>query len=262
MRAVSLARAHQERVLAGLAAGQPAGVAGPRPTLGPAATAYDRMLMQLAEDRRRLHDIQSVERKIALKRELVPHYRDWVMGAVAAGRERGAAVQDEVVATIMVWLIDIGDFANALTVAEHVLRFRLALPERYKRDPATLVTEEIAEAALARLARGEAFALPILMELDALVDAADMPDEVRAKFNKAIGLELARAADADAALDGDAADSRIAGFAASARAEALARFRRALELNPGVGVKKNIETLDRAVRKDAAEVQETGGDPA
>ncbi|MEI6418722.1 MAG: phage terminase small subunit, partial [Sphingomonadales bacterium] len=91
----SPARRHRERLLAAtLAAGGSAAIAAPPPSDGPAATAYDQMLMQLAEDRRRLHDIQSIERKIALKAELIGSYDAWVDGALAEAEASGRAVQD------------------------------------------------------------------------------------------------------------------------------------------------------------------------
>jgi hypothetical protein len=248
----SPARLHRERTLAAAAASNaPSGdVAAPPPSEGPAATAYEQMLMQLAEDRRRLHDIQSIERKIALKVDLAPAYDAWVDGALAEAEASGRAVQDEVVATMMTWAIDIQNWPRALQLGRHVLRFNLALPERFKRDAATLLVEETSEAAIKALSKaGGTFPREILAEIEALTADRDMPDEVRAKLFKALGLALVAAA--DAATDDDT--NQIAGFASACRAEALAAFQRAVELNPAAGVKKNIEALERAIRKAGAE---------
>ncbi len=120
---------------------------------------------------------------------------------------------------------------------------------RSKRGAATLLVEEVSEAAIAILSKGGGtFPREILEQIHDLTADCDMPDEVRAKLFKAIGLALNAAA--DAASDDDA--SQIAGFAAACRAEALAAFQRALELNPAAGVKKNIEALERAIRKASA----------
>lgn len=246
----SPARQHRDRVLAAQAANAALpGVAAPPPTSGPAATAYEQMLMQLLEDRQRLKDIQSIEKKIELKRELLPNYRAWIEGVLDQAAATGQAVQDEVVVNIMPWLIDVGDYAAAITLARHILHFRLVLPERFKRTAATLVTEEIADAVLAGLDSGNpvADASAILFDLEATVAGHDMPDEVAAKLQKAIGRTLAAAADAASPDDANL----IAGFVPATRTEALARLRRAIALDPRAGVKKNIEALERALKKDA-----------
>ena len=245
----SPARMHRERTLAALAASValPGAVAPPPPSQGPAAMAYDQMLMQLAEDRRQLHDIQSIERKIALKVELIGTYDAWVDGALAEAEATGRAVQDEIVATMLTWAIDIQDWPRALQLGRHVLHFHMALPERFKRDAATLLVEEVSEAAIQTLSKdGGSFPREVLADIEALAGPRDMPDEVRAKLYKAIGLALVAAA--DSAADDDT--NLIAGFAPACRADALAAFERALDLNPAVGVKKNIEALKRAVKKD------------
>lgn len=254
----SPARQHRDRVLAAQASNAALpGVAAPPPTSGPAATAYEQMLMQLLEDRQRLKDIQSIEKKIELKRELLPNYRAWIEGVLNQAQATGQAVQDEVVVNILPWLIDVGCYADAIALAQHVLRFRLVLPERFKRTPATLVTEEIADAVLIGLGAGKPVddAATILEVLEATVAGQDMPDEVAAKLQKAIGLTLA--ATADAATPDDV--NLIAGFVPAARTEALARLRRAIALDPRSGVKKNIEVLERALRKEAPAIPATTG---
>jgi hypothetical protein len=247
---MSPARQHRDRVLAAQAANAALpGVAAPPPSSGPAATAYEQMLMQMLEDRQRLKDIQSIEKKIELKRELLPNYRAWIEGVLTQAQATGQAVQDEIVVNILPWLIDVGMYGDAIVLAQHVLRFRLVLPERFKRTPATLVTEEIADAALVALGAGAPIddARYILEFLEATVAGHDMPDEVAAKLQKAIGLTLAHAADTASPDDANL----IAGFVPATRTEALARLRRAIALDPRAGVKKNIEVLERALKKDA-----------
>jgi hypothetical protein len=57
-------------------------------------------------------------------------------------------VQDDIVGTMLVWAIDVGDWPLALQLGAHVLATNLGLPERYKRSPAVLLAEEVAESAL------------------------------------------------------------------------------------------------------------------
>lgn len=215
---MSLARRHYERTVAARAA-DPAATG----QLRVHANSYELMLAQLAEDRRRLKAIQSVERKIDLKRQLLPRYEPWVTGTL----EGGKGAQDDVLVTAMVWHIDVGEFPRALEIAAYVLAHGLTLPDQYKRDAGTLIAEEIAERALAAIAAGEAFDIHVLEATVELTADRDMPDEARAKLHKALGLRLA----------------------AERPSEALDHLRRALSLHERVGVKKDIERLERELKK-------------
>jgi len=73
---------------------------------------------------------------------MIDTYRPWIEGALAAEKP----AQDEIVGTMLVWAIDIGEWPLALDIARHVLAHGLALPERYRRTPGTLIAEEVAEA--------------------------------------------------------------------------------------------------------------------
>jgi hypothetical protein len=90
-------------------------------------------------------------------------------------------VQDDIVGTMLVWAIDIGDWPLALELGDHVLAANLGPPERYKRSPAVLLAEEIAESAL-RVAT--AVPRAVLEETLALTADHDMPDQVRAKLTR------------------------------------------------------------------------------
>src|SRR3546814_20603927 len=89
----------------------------------------------------------------------------------------------------MVWLIDIGDFESALSLAEFVLRHKVPMPSRYERDAATIIVEEIADAAIKAQNANESFSLDILDEAADLTAGCDIHDPVRAKLFKAIGNE-------------------------------------------------------------------------
>ena len=77
---LSPARQHRLRVQAEQAARQGGHVRH--------ATGYDLMLIQLAEDRRRLKGIQSTVKKAQIKVELLPRYSAWVEGVLAADGAR------------------------------------------------------------------------------------------------------------------------------------------------------------------------------
>jgi hypothetical protein len=85
------------------------------------------------------------------------------------------------------------------------------------------------------------------MAVAALTDIEDMPDEVRAKLHKAIGLALKGQADN---FDPEADTARAGGRAALIDA-ARREFTRALDLDKGSGVKALITTCERELKKAA-----------
>jgi hypothetical protein len=209
---------HRERMLAQAAATTAADTGTAHAT----GSAYDLMRAKLAEDKRSLKALQSREAKIELKRKLLPEYAAWVDGVITADKP----VQDDVVATVMVWAIDTGDIEPALAVAAYMLKHDLKLPEHYKRDLPTTLVEEIADQA----GRPDAtVTADQLLRVGALTDGRDMPDEVKAKLHKAIGLALRD----------------------TAPAQALEHLQRALQLNARSGVKSDIRKLQKQLA-DAA----------
>jgi len=182
-----------------------------------AGSAYALMLAKLAEDKRVLKNIQSIAQKIEVKRQRLPEYAAWIDGVLQADQP----VQDDVFATVMVWRIDTGDIDGALVMATHMLTHNLKLPEHYQRDLATLVVEEIAERA-GNADSGNVTASQLL-QVGQLTNGRDMPDEVRAKLHKAIGLALRDASPA----------------------QALDHLQRALQLNARLGIKTEITKLQK-----------------
>ncbi len=199
-----------------------AATASPGEAMPANATQYELHLSKLGQDMRRLKALQSTEAKIKVKRELLPEYIPYVTGAL----ESGNGAQDDVLMSVMVWRIDAGDIDGALDIATYALRHGLTLPERYKRTPACLIAEEIAEEAMQAIAADKSPDIDALRRTADLTADSDMPDEVRAKLQKAMGLALAEAAPADA----------------------LGHLKRALELHSRCGVKKQIEQLERTLR--------------
>ncbi|WP_086127143.1 phage terminase small subunit, partial [Salmonella enterica] len=155
------------------------------------------------------------------KRELLPFYAPWVAGVLADGR----GAQDDIVMTVMLWRLDAGDIAGALEIAPYALKYGLTTDHR--RTTPYMLVEEVALAALRLRDAGEFVDLSWLQATIDLTDGADVPDMVRARLHKVTGLTL-----------------RDVGQ----NAEALAQFQRAMQLDRNVGVRKEIERLERALK--------------
>ncbi len=205
----SLARRHFERTLAAKQATNAA--KSPAATLG---SMNDRVATLMLGHRHALKQIQSVKAKIEAKRGFLPEYAAYVDGVLSSG----AGVQDDALMTVMVWRLDAGDYEGALAIAAYALRHDLVMPPGFNRDTATAVVEEIADAALK-----ETGAVPVETVQAALdlTDGHDMPDEVRAKARKALGLAL-KDTDLAAAID---------------------HLKAALDLDPKCGVKTELNRL-------------------
>lgn len=182
------------------------------------SSAYELMLAKLHTDRRRLKGIQSIERKVDVKREVLPDYADYIAGVLAGGR----GAQDEVLVTVMVWHIDVGDFAGALAIAGYALEHGLKMPDQYDRTLATVLAEEVSDQALKAIKAAAPFDVDLLLQVAKLTDLHDMHDQVRAKLYKALG--LAQQADP---------------------ATAIPYLERALQLFEHIGVKKDIARLQQ-----------------
>ncbi|MBN7122416.1 hypothetical protein BSU01_11955 [Erwinia billingiae] len=182
---------------------------------------YDLMLLQLNEDRRRLKGIQSNVRKAEIKVEVLPKYAAWAEGVLAAD----GAQQDDVLMYVMLWRIDAGDYPGALKIGRHALKQGWVMPLGH-RTTATVLAEEIADAAKAAVLAEAPFEPALLLEALEVVDAHDMPDQSRARLHKSIGWVLTE----------------------SNPASALNHLKRALQLDERCGVKKDIEQLERKIR--------------
>lgn len=193
-------------------------------------SAHEAVLRRLAAHRDALKAIASVEAKAVYKREkALPDIRSWVEGALEANR----GGEDPVLSYAMPWLFDVGEFWAGLMVGDYILRHGLALPDTYKRKPATAIGDMVADAALSALQSGAGFDRAVVLQALSITAAHDMPDEVRAKLHKAAGLLIMP-------------ETLPAGFDdPSAALEAHAHLQRALQLCPRVGVKKEFERLQK-----------------
>ncbi|MFY7303345.1 phage terminase small subunit [Enterobacter cloacae complex sp. IR5401] len=207
-------------------------------------TAHEQILHRLRMDLSRLSGVQSEETKAEMKKSMLPEYEGWIEGTLDGDSGR----QDEVITRLMVWAIDCRDYALALRLGRYVVRHGLTLPDNFNRTAATFLTEEMSKPVLT-LAAADADAdlsasTAVLDEVADIVADSDMPDVVRAKLCKARALARRGATDI------------------TTKAEALALFREALTRNTNAGVKKEIATLAREVKKLSADSGTGEGDSA
>lgn len=183
------------------------------------------MLAKLYADSQALRTIQSTESKIARKRTLLPDYLPYIEGTLESPPR-----EDPVLMTCMVWALDVEDYQLALRIGRFALQHGLSMPDRFQRNTATVLAEQIADMQLASAVKAGPVNGELLVEVATLVDRCDMPDQVRAKLFKALGI-FYEAHDKSAALD---------------------CYTRAFDLDTKIGVKKPIEQLQRALAKEGA----------
>ncbi|MDA5521480.1 phage terminase small subunit [Yersinia kristensenii] len=197
-------------------------------------SAYEQQLYRLRIDQRRLSQFQSHITRAEMKREMLPAYDGWLDGVLTAN----SGQSDEIVTTCMVWSVDAGLYRDALRLAEYVIGHNLPMADKYQRTAACFVVDQMSEAALLSFkitlpAVSPAIEIDILLRLQELTADTDMPDEARAKLLKAIGYTQREST--------NLAD----------QASALIWLQRALAAHTDVGVKKDIEVLERNLKKAA-----------
>lgn len=218
----SLARAHYERTLAEKEAQAAPETGADGGDITSHGTVGERMAALMAMQSATLKGIKSRQAKIEVKRDYLPEYEAYVEGVIAAD----VGAQDDVLIKVMIWRIDVGDFDGALEIAAYAIRHGLATPDGFNRDIPATVLEEIAESALQVLGAGNdasGFEVHLTTAME-LVDGADMPDQVRAKAHKALGLIVK---DVDPA-------------------QAIEHFEAALALDEKCGVKTELGKLKKA----------------
>ena len=204
---------------------------------------YELQLAQLNNDRHRLKQIQSTEAKIQLKKALVPTYLAYVDGIIEANK----SVQDDVFMTVLVWCIDVENYAKALEMAEFALVHDMIMPDRFERKTATLVTEEIANAFLKQLKTNAEVEIEVLQQLEQLVlqthfeeELPDMPDQVKAKLLVALGkATIKQIQNKDEPSDSDIQLVQ----------SAQAYLERAIQLDDKCGGKQDLKNMDAMLKK-------------
>jgi tetratricopeptide (TPR) repeat protein len=213
---MSPAQAHRDRVLA-------AKRGGDNPALDQkAVNQYELMLMQLTEHRRALKTLQSIDRKIQAKRQFLPQYTPYLDGVLSANRGQ----QDEVLTTVMLWHIDVGDIAAAIRLGRYAIQHDLTMPDRFERGLPCTFAEEVADVATRLLGSENAVSSALIAEVIAMTADSDMYDEVRAKLYRAYGEALEAEEQLQPAFDA---------------------YQTALKYNDKVGVKKLMEKLGRTL---------------
>ena len=185
------------------------------------ASAYDQHLMQLTAHLRQLKALKSTRAKVNLKGQIISDYDAYIDGVL----DSGAGVQDDVFMTAFVWLVDLGQFKRAIALAIYALEHDLKMPERFNRDVASFLVDEISESMLATAD----IDIDILSKVETLTAEADIHDQVRAKLHKIFGKFHALSEDVD---------------------KAIASYSTALEFDDKCGVKTVLKGLEK--RRDLA----------
>lgn len=189
---LSPARRHLLKAKAAIEAAKADEFGGVRPD----ASVYQLQLTELKNDIHVLRSIQSQEKRAEAKKELIPKHMPYVLGIVQSGAK---VEQDEVITTIMLWCFDCGMFNQGLSLAEYALQNELKMPDSFSRSTASIVAEEIGNAAHKTYQDGQVFKLDVLEKANQLTANHDMHDQIRAKLYLAIGrtfLQLDRGSEA------------------------------------------------------------------
>ena len=207
----------------------------------PRGTEYELLLAKLAEDRRVLSTIKSEENKAKKKQELVQDFDGWVDGVLKADK----GTPDEIVSTMMVWNLDAGNYRRALDIASYMIEHDIKLPDPFKRGLAELLMDMFGKYAetgkLGTLEEAQAW----LEEVIELTDGVDANDQPKSKLLRAHAFAvIGRLGQSDFEPEGlDVHEAQAA----------LAELRQAYALNDKVGVKKDIEKLERYLKNTAPE---------
>lgn len=150
------------------------------------ASVYMLQLAELKNDQSLLRNIKSEIERGEHKASLIPKYMPYVEGVLSV-EDRTPDLQDQVVTTIMLWCFDAKQFEDGLRIAEYALKHGLSMPDSFSRDTASIVAEEIGNAAKSAYDAGEVFDLSILEKANNITATFGMHDQIRAKLFVAIG---------------------------------------------------------------------------
>jgi hypothetical protein len=108
-------------------------------SLGEVPCNYELAMVQLQNHRELLSSLPSVDEKIALKAQLLEQYLPFLIEY----RESLAKYPNEVLAEMVIWLIDCDQIHDAMDWADFAINQQQSAPERFKRDLPTIVAEMI-----------------------------------------------------------------------------------------------------------------------
>jgi tetratricopeptide (TPR) repeat protein len=186
------------------------------------------MTTALAEDCARLSDLNNMADRQRLKREeLLPKYLDYVQRY----RDSGLNHPNPVLMQVLVWLFDTEQFEHALELADFAMQQGQALPERFKRDIPTFVADTVIEWAETEHEAKRSPEPYLSLLLPRVNGEWRLYERIPARYHKLLG---------------------IIAMEQEQWAEAIARFERAAELYPGIGVKTRHEDATKALRRISA----------
>lgn len=139
------------------------------------------MQVRVNDDLKRLKAIKSHEGKAELKRQLISDYQPFVDSYMNSGY----TVENQVITEYMVWLFDIGEVHTALAVGVFVIDQGLPMPERFKGNVETFITDSILVWANAEIEQGHSIEPYFDTVLGNLLDESwDIPNALKAKVYK------------------------------------------------------------------------------
>ncbi|WP_323600739.1 phage terminase small subunit [Pseudomonas putida] len=233
---MSLALAHKRRTLAlGMAAlavsAAPAAYSPAAALTSPANAQKHYKLMEdaLLVDLERLSRINSLEQRQVLKRdELLPKYLDYV----GRYRESGLNFPNQVLMYVLIWQFDTAEFEQGLELADFAMGQGQQLPERFNRDVATFVADEVitwAEAEHKAQRSPEPYVSNLLHRVDG---EWALFERIPARYHKLLG---------------------ILAMEAREWATAIAHLERAESLYEGIGVGTRLAGARKALAKQQAD---------
>ena len=207
---------------------------------GGAQDGQQRAIQWLHTQRGHLSALQSRQAREAHKAQVLPEIEPYLRAAL----EADTGQPDPIVSYAAVWALDAAAWPLALELGAYVIRHGLALPDEFQRNAPTLLVDLMADAALTgRMPAADAPAH--LLAALATTQGANMPDQTRAKAHKAIAYGLA----GKTTLAGQAGSWQ--GLSAANLAMALEHLTRAEQLDPNVGVKKDIAAVQKLIKTTA-----------
>lgn len=174
--------------------------------------------LRFFNDAEQLSTIQSHLAKHDKKRELLPNYTGYIDGVIASG----VGVQNDMLLTLMVWCLDVGELGRATDIAQFALLNDMVMPEPFTTSVAAVYAREFAN----QLIKDNTLADDKLVYRAVhLTDDYDMPDEIRAKLYRSLGDVVKK----------------------DAPKEAMTAYETALRLDDKVGVKGELNALKKTL---------------
>lgn len=177
-------QAHRERVLKKKAAEKLRQASASAEA--PAAATYaefETILYALETDVAAISDTPSGERA-AKKAEMIERYRPHVDAYLETEKPHA----NPVLVQLVIWLLDVGKISDALKYAAPAIEQNQAMPQRFKRNMATTVADEVLAWAEAEAKDGRAYE-PYFSDVRAQLDTWAVPDVVKMKYAKFAGLQ-------------------------------------------------------------------------